>query len=520
MRPDHSRARTLLAMALPLTLLGLTPAPPPARLAAAPAPPTLSAPAAGAVLAPGFTLAWTNPPGTTQVQVQLLPFNNDGPGIDLQFGAPATQLAVPAPPAWFGILPDLGYTWRVRASNATSFVGAEDSSWSPWAQRGFRSAKVDGRSIGFVAPAEATVVDSLTPTLVWSDTLPTLFYYELRLSKDRNFDTNPATASAMVYTALLHGALSQPPRSYTVPAGAPLEENTTYYWQVRPRVQGDGVALAWGAVASFRTAGPPPEQPQWLALVNRFRAIAALPPVVEHPDWSDGCRKHAAYMALNDVIGHSESPSLPGFTQEGHNCAQKGNVYVSSRATTPDSASIDAWITGPFHAIGIIDPQLRQAGFGSASDDAGRYRHGAALNVIQGIDRNVQPQFPVLFPGNGSTMPLLAYAGNESPDPLTACPGYTAPTGPPIMVQLGSFSVVPNVTATTLTRDGEALEHCVYDEANYTNPDPGSQQLARAILDGRGAVVVMPRAPLVSGGSYTVSIVNSGVTHTWSFAVE
>lgn len=71
-------------------------------------------------------------------------------------------------------------------------------------------------------------------------------------------------------------------------------------------------------------------------------------------------------------------------------------------------------------------------------------------------------------------MPLRLYDGAESPDPLTSCPGYTAPTGPPIILQLGSFSFVPNVSATSFTQDGAPLEHCVYDETTYQTrtPDP------------------------------------------------
>jgi len=33
----------------------------------------------------------------------------------------------------------------------------------------------------------------------------------------------------------------------------------------------------------------------------------------------------------------------------------------------------------------------------------------------------------------------------------------------------------------------------------------------------RSAVIVMPKAPLEPNSRYTVTIVNSGTTHTWSF---
>lgn len=45
---------------------------------------TLTAPVDGflsADMSPSLT--WTNPPGTTQIRLQVAPYNNDGPGINL-----------------------------------------------------------------------------------------------------------------------------------------------------------------------------------------------------------------------------------------------------------------------------------------------------------------------------------------------------------------------------------------------------------------------------------------------------
>jgi len=64
------------------------------------------------------------------------------------------------------------------------------------------------------------------------------------------------------------------------------------------------------------------------------------------------------------------------------------------------------------------------------------------------------------------------------------------------------------------------LEHCVYDETSYTNPDGSDQSLGRSILDARDAIVLIPREPLTPGSSYTVSITVSGQTYAWSFTVS
>lgn len=226
---------------------------------AAAAAPTLTAPAAGATL-PAFStvLSWTNPPGATQVHLQVIPVNNDGPGVNLYFGSALTSFDVPAPPTWYGLLPDLSYTWRVRVSDAATGVELNDPSWSTPAERTFRTPPVDSSSISLLSPGAGATVTSLTPTLRWGNQRSDVYYYEVQVSKDAAFNTDPATATAMVYWELRHGGVTDPPNSYAVPAGFPLEINTRYFWRVRPRVQGDGTPVAWTPAFDFQTAASTP----------------------------------------------------------------------------------------------------------------------------------------------------------------------------------------------------------------------------------------------------------------------
>src|SRR5258708_24213627 len=79
----------------------------------------------------------------------------------------------------------------------------------------------------------------------------------------------------------------------------------------------------------------------------------------------------------------------------------------------------------PFHAMGMMDPRLATTGFGSyrQSPSPSTWQMGAAVDVGDGM--TAPGQYPVLFPGNGSTEPLTRYSGNEFPDPTPACPGAT-----------------------------------------------------------------------------------------------
>jgi len=256
-RPLHRLVPIPLSILLALLS---TPAPSqadPGSSEAAP-PPTLSNAGESAVLSSfGTTLSWLNAPGTTQVHVQVIPFNGDGPGIDLYLGTAASSVALPPPPQWYGLLPDMTYTWRVQGSNAATPVAPDHPSWSSWAQRTFRTPKVSSGLLVPTQPSLGATGLSRTPTLRWEGP-GDLFYYEVQLSKDQSFNTDPATATASVYWSLIHGGTTSPPNSYAVPTGSPLEPETVYYWRVRPRVQGDGTPVAWTSAASFTTGSSGP----------------------------------------------------------------------------------------------------------------------------------------------------------------------------------------------------------------------------------------------------------------------
>ena len=228
--------------------------------------PTLTSPPNGATLSTmGLTLQWSNPPGATQYHLQVIPFNNDGPGADLHLGSPDTSFTLPPPPAWYGMLPDMTYTWKVRVSDAASFVALDDASWGPWAQRTFRTPTVSSSTISAVSPPNNSNVSTLTPTLQWSISRTDVFYYEVQVSADPNFGPN-----AFLYQELRHGGATNPSNSYSIPSSYPLRANTAYYWRVRPRVQGDGQPVEWGPTNTFTTPRPPK------IVFNRFCSIWAM----------------------------------------------------------------------------------------------------------------------------------------------------------------------------------------------------------------------------------------------------
>lgn len=268
---------------------------------------------------------------------------------------------------------------------------------------------------------------------------------------------------------------------------------------------------------------PTPKLPVWHVRVNYYRALAGLGPVTENAVWSRGDALHAKYIVRTGQAGHTEDRSSPWFTQEGLEAAQNGNVFIKQTSRdeqTPSQEPVDIWMTGPFHMTPIIDPKLQVSGFGEHREKIGMWwNYGATLDVLRGRT-GVSPgtRFPVRYPEDGAVLPALSFDGNEFPDPLTSCAGYTAPTGPPVALILGAGDVKPSVSKTSFKNAaGEELVHCSFDETNYRNSNKGLQDVGRGGLAMRSAVIVMPKAPLTAGARYTVSITANGKVNTWSF---
>ena len=205
----------------------------------------------------GTQLSWNNPAGTTQIQIQVTPLNNDGPGVNLIFGSPIQSYDVPPPVFGTGpyvMLPGATYTWRLRAANAVTAIGETDSSWGPWSDpRTFTAALPNAGTIQQVGPINGASTTDTTPTLSWKDGNSAMFYYEVQLSSDKNF--GDAGAVAPVFHNLIHGGVSKPENSWTVPDANALAKGA-YYWRIRQRVQatakgGTETGIAWSPAQTF-----------------------------------------------------------------------------------------------------------------------------------------------------------------------------------------------------------------------------------------------------------------------------
>lgn len=268
-----TRLRLIAAAAFVLAI-GLFVSEGSSRTTAHPVAPAMFSPAEGETVASlGPMLVWSNPLAATQYHLQIVPANSDGPGIDIYVARADLLFRVPAPPEWYGLLPDMTYTWRLQVSDSPFTAAPADPSWGLWAERTFRTPGATPTTMMPMMPGQDEPVTTLLPTVQWNDSNPEVFYYEVQLSKDPQFDTNPATATTSVYWMLLHGGVSEPRNSYRVPLSFLLESATKYYWRVRPRVQGDGEPVTWTPAFDFTIlpgSSPILPTPTPTATTNRY----------------------------------------------------------------------------------------------------------------------------------------------------------------------------------------------------------------------------------------------------------
>lgn len=263
-------------------------------------------------------------------------------------------------------------------------------------------------------------------------------------------------------------------------------------------------ALSWSDTASAV------DNADWLGIVNTYRAMSGLSPVVANDSWSADAQAHSCYM-LNNGITHDEIPGRVGYTAGGDLAGNSGNVAVSSSTNATPRNHIDLWMTGPFHAIGILRYNLTSSGFGLCAADSTPtpWHSGGTLDVLRGLSSNIaRPSSPIVFPGDGATVPLTSFV-TEFPNPMTMC-GWTGSAGLPLI------AMMPNDVSSadaTITGPNGPVGTCVLHEGNT------SDATARAILGADNAVVVMPR-DVLADGTYTVTVNSTGGNVTWSFNVD
>jgi hypothetical protein len=283
--------------------------------------------------------------------------------------------------------------------------------------------------------------------------------------------------------------------------------------------------------------------------LNSYRAAEKLTPVTENQLISVGDFNHSRYIVktytqaikAGSPLGgdeiHSEGLKSQWYSYQGFVAAKSSDVLYVAGDVSPAWA-VDSWIDVPFHRLPLLNPHLSRIGYGSFCEGgicaAALNTDTGALSLTMEVNRQmwsgvpltgsdeamgggVRYRSPIEFPADGSVTELRELLP-EWPDPLSACAGYQAPAGLPITLQLGMW-LTPKVSAWSLASNGVAVEACAFDAFSYKNPDSSTQEDGRGVLKDYGAVVLVPRAPLVPGRTYNLSMTVDNQKYDWSFSV-
>ena len=223
---------------------------------------------------------------------------------------------------------------------------------------------------------------------------------------------------------------------------------------------------------------------------------------------------------------HNEEESKLDYTPDGMRAARNSDVMFDPTQNLTDeqrmTRAIQRWMAGPFHRSSMVNPDLRQVGFG---DYCGDRLCAAALDWRDDLEPALPGGHPyptpIEVPPDGATVTPSGY-GNEWPSPTAPCIGYPN-NAAAITIQLGINMEAAlsdaSLTQTTGAAAGTKVGTCAYDFRKYTNPDPGTQAHGREVLRGFAEAVMMIRDPLVGGESYRVDMTVNGNPYTWSFTV-
>lgn len=220
----------------------------------------------------GVSIPVDFPVVTTQYRLGVYPSKNpftgepDGPAIELTIGdrklvADVIQnerIFIPAPQKGVGnyiLLPDQ-YTYQLCiTADPTSLPWDPISGWEkpipiwPTGLTVTNNCKEGGFNTRTAQmPTSRTIhpIGLENGSLRWRNDDPTIFYYEIQVSKDEKFNKNPGTATSFVWENLVHGGVTD--NSWKMP---PVEPGTKLFWRMRPRIQGQGIPVDWSDTWSF-----------------------------------------------------------------------------------------------------------------------------------------------------------------------------------------------------------------------------------------------------------------------------
>ena len=262
-----------------------------------------------------------------------------------------------------------------------------------------------------------------------------------------------------------------------------------------------GLVLIAGQPAAAQV---PAATEQWLTTVNDFRDSLRLKPVRESAAMSSAARKHSIYMVQTGFVEHGEKTDSRWSTPEGREAGEQSNVAGGTGPAPTQAQTVQLWVEGPFHRIGLMRPGWRTTGYAlETAHRDGEDRWGATLNVIAGITGSSAAQWPVVWPNARQEVDAayLTFERIEWPDPVVGCPRANDTTfGTIITASFGPGADVKVKSAQLRVRGGDAVPICVESARSYKRDD--YTDVGWRLLQEHNTVMVLPRLALSAGTTY------------------
>ena len=233
---------------------------------------------------------------------------------------------------------------------------------------------------------------------------------------------------------------------------------------------------------------------QAVQFLNQQRAANKIPANVQLDSYrTTGCHNHNNYMEQNG-LQHGEDPSKPGYTPEGADYSNSGEVLAEGGSGF--SETTNPWDAAPLHQSLLFDPSVNQAGY----DDDGTF-----FCMRFGFDFTA-PSSPTLYAytsnGGREGVPASETVNGEGPYAPQEAVGIPqgTPTGPNILFFVDGFGSKNHATAFSLKGPGGGeVESKMVDSST---PPPNGQSY-QAFNTGGDLIPVHPLDPFTE---YQVSV--------------
>lgn len=264
------------------------------------------------------------------------------------------------------------------------------------------------------------------------------------------------------------------------------------------------------------------EQVQSFEYLNRLRTASGLGALNYSAALEVAATGHAAYNAENQIVSHFQTQGQPGFTGvslddriAAANYRATASIEVVA-AGAPSVQTMDAFLSAPYHRIGLLAHDVVDVGIGYSSGSTYQMRTVVNAGRTGAQQGWTTTSLITTFPYDGQrNVPTTMV--NETPYPYPelgawcnpSCPGYT------ISIQSRKGQTVTDVTFIVTGQNGSAIQGKTITQAN-------DSMLASSNW-GNWAFFI-PAAPLNANETYTVNVTakvsGQPVTQTWSFTTR